>query len=439
MLQWSVPQRTLYHEGVMFSRMCGVLWVGLLMAQPAADPAATARKALDLLLGQKNADLIPMLAPQAKANFTETALGKISAETQAWGAVEKIGDPAVRKLGAVSVVTIPVKFAKQNINYQFGVSEAGQITAIFRAPAPPEWQRPVYSKPDAFREREVTMAQGEFKMPGTLTVPVGAAKAPGVVLVPTAGPMDRDDTVGAIKVFKDLAEGLASRGIVVLRYDKRTRLYPSVQRSPNYTVEKETIDDAVAAVALLRSQPEVNPQKVFVLGYGMGGYLAPRIAAADGKLAGMILMAANARPLEDVLLEQAIYLGASGKRMEDIKAGVAKVKAVDPADTDAPPMLGLPATYFISLKDYYPVGDARKLAVPILILQGDRDFEATAKADLSLWKTGLGSRKDAAFHEYPALNHLMVAGEGRSTDEEYRNPGHVAPEVIDDIAKWVAQ
>jgi len=423
----------------MFFRVWSVFWVGLLMAQPASDPAGIARKALDLLLGQQSADLIPMLAPQAKATFTPAALGKLRAEIQALGAVEKIGDPSTRKLGPVSVVTIPVKFASQNINFQFGVSEAGQITAIFRAPAPPEWQRPAYSKPEAFREREVTVGEGEFKLPGTLSVPAGGKRVPGVVLVATAGPQDRDETIGGVKDFKDLAEGLASRGIAVLRYEKRTRQYPSVARSPNYTVEKETVDDAALAAALLRSQPEVNPQKVFVLGHGMGGYLAPRIAAADGKLAGLILMAANARPLEDVLLEQAIYLGATGRRLEEIKLGVAKVKALDPADTDAPPMLGLPATYIISLKDYDPVGDALKLGLPILILQGDRDFEATAKDDLSLWKTGLASRKDAAFREYPTLNHLMVAGEGKSTGEDYRIPGHIAPEVIDDIAKWVAQ
>jgi alpha-beta hydrolase superfamily lysophospholipase len=423
----------------MFFRVWSVFWVGLLMAQPVADPAGIARKALDLLLGQKSADLIPMLAPAAKATFTEAALVKLGAEVQSWGAVEKIGDPSTRKIGTASVVTIPVKFASREINFQFGVSEAGQITALFRAPAAPQWQHPAYSKPEAFHEREVTVGEGEFKLPGTLTVPAGGTRVPGVVLVPTAGPQDRDETIGGVKDFKDLAEGLASRGIAVLRYEKRTRQYTGVSRSPNYTVEKDTIEDAVLAAALLRSQPEVNPQKVFVLGHGMGGYLAPRIAAADGKLAGLILVAANARPLEDVLLEQAIYLGATGKRLDDIKEGVAKVKALDPADTDAPPMLGMPATYIISLKDYDPVGDLRKLAVPILILQGDRDFETTAKSDLSLWKTGLASRKDAAFREYPTLNHLMVAGEGKSTGEEYRNAGHIAPEVIDDIAKWLAQ
>ena len=74
----------------------------------------------------------------------------------------------------------------------------------------------------------------------------------------------------------------------------------------------------------------------------------------------------------------------------------------------------------------------------MLILQGERDFQATMK-DFALWKAGLAARKDVVFHSYPALNHLFVAGEGKSTEAEYRKPGHVAPEVIDEIAKWLGK
>jgi len=115
----------------------------------------------------------------------------------------------------------------------------------------------------------------------------------------------------------------------------------------------------------------------------------------------------------------------------------AKVKTVDTADEDAPPVLGMTATYVISLKDYDAAGEAKKVTAPILVLYAGRDFEVTAK-DFDLWKAGLAGRKDATFREFPALNHLMVAGEGKSTDAEYRKAGHVAPEIVDEIAKWVA-
>src|SRR5664279_3122994 len=181
--------------------------------------------------------------------------------------------------GPNSIVVFPVKFATQNINFRIIINSAGLVAGIFQLPGGVNWQRPEYSKPDMFREREVTVGEGEWKLPGTLTVPVGAGPFPAVALVHGSGPNDRDETVGGAKVFKDLAEGLASRGIVVLRYEKRTLQYRSrIAAIKNYTVEEETVEDAVNAVTLARKQPEINGGRVFVLGHSLGGYLAPRIA-----------------------------------------------------------------------------------------------------------------------------------------------------------------
>ena len=112
------------------------------------------------------------------------------------------------------------------------------------------------------------------------------------------------------------------------------------------------------------------------------------------------------------------------------------MKALDPADADAPSILGMPASYLLDLKGYDPAAQAKKLTIPILILQGERDFQVTMK-DFGMWKAALGTRKDVTLQSFPTLNHLFVAGQGKSTEVEYRKPGHVAPEVIDVIAKWV--
>jgi dienelactone hydrolase len=259
------------------------------------------------------------------------------------------------------------------------------------------------------------------------------------VLVHGSGPNDRDETIFATKVFKDLAEGLASHGIAVLRYEKRTKLYGArVAGMQNFTVDDETVTDAARALALLRTQKEVNPQRVYMLGHSLGGYVSPRIAEEDGKLAGIVVLAGNARPIEDLIVEQAEYLGMPAKQLEGLKAQAARVKALESADADAPKVMGMPVSYLLDLKGYDPVAAAKKLTVPMLFLQGERDFQVTTK-DLALWKTGLAGRKDVTFKTYPALNHLFVAGEGKSTEAEYRKPGHVAPEVIDDIAKWMGQ
>jgi hypothetical protein len=398
----------------------------LLLAQPAQDPAALGRKALDLLLAGNYPDLSQMFTADMKKALPEEALAKIGAQIKSWGAVEKIGDPSPRQVGPNTILDFPSTFASHNIIFRFIVNRDGLVAGMFQLPGETTWQRPAYSKPDSFRERDVTVGDGQWKLSGTLTL-----------LVHGSGPNDRDETVGGTKVFKDLAEGLASRGVVVLRYEKRTRQYSAAMAAlANFTVEQETEEDAIKAAALLRAQPEVNPKRVFVLGHSLGGYVAPRIAEQDGKLAGLIVLAANVRPMEDLVVDQAEYLGVSADNLKTAKAVAAKIKTLEPGDEDSPPVMGVPVAYWLDLKGYDPAALAKKLALPMLILQGERDFQVGMK-DFALWKAAVGASKGVTMRTYPTLNHLFVAGEGKGTEAEYRKPGHVAPEVIDDIAKFV--
>ena len=427
----------------MFSRALRILlWLPPLLAmslgaQTAADPAARARQATDLLLSEKYADLIQMFTPDMQKALPEPTLAKLGAQIKTFGAVKSVGDPQPRKMGANTVVVIPVKFASQNVNYQWAVTPAGLLAGMVPLPGPLDWQRPEYSKPDSFKERDVTVGEGAWKLPGTLTVPNGAGPFPAIVLVPGTGPNDRDETVGAVKVFKDLAEGLASRGILVVRYEKRTRQYSAKMAGlAKLTVGEETADDAAAAAALLRKQPEVDPKRVYVLGHDLGAYVAPRIAEEDGKLAGLVILAGNVRPLEDVIVDQAEYLGVKDKQLEGVKAMQAKVKKLEVGDEDGPAVMGMPVYYWVDLKGYNPAEKAKTLGLPMLILQGERDFQVNMK-DFALWKAALGGSKGVVMKSFPSLNHLFVTGEGKSTTAEYSKPGHVAADVVNEIARFV--
>ena len=157
-------------------------------------------------------------------------------------------------------------------------------------------------------ERDTAVVTGKIRLPATLAIPSDASHAPGIVLVHGSGPNDRDETVGANKPFRDLAHGLAERGIVVLRYDKRSKVAPLSFMGRPFTVDDEVVDDALSAAALLRGLPEVDPARVVVLGHSLGGMLAPRIGERDTALAGLVILAGATRPLTDMLEEQIAYM-----------------------------------------------------------------------------------------------------------------------------------
>ncbi len=205
--------------------------------------------------------------------------------------------------------------------------------------------------------RSPLFGTGQWALPATLTMPVGSGPVPAVVLVHGSGPGDRDATVGQIKQFKDLALGLASRGIAVLRYDKRTRVHANLMRDlAGLTVKDETIDDAIAAVQVLRSTSGVDPNRIVVLGHSLGGMLVPRIAAAGPPVAGFVVMAGAARPIQQAVVEQARYLAqADGAisaeeqaQINQIEQVMARVAALRPSDASNPERIfGAAASYWL--------------------------------------------------------------------------------------------
>lgn len=297
--------------------------------------------------------------------------------------------------------------------------------------------------PEGVTQREVTVGADGWPLPGLLTLPDGDGPFPAVVLVHGSGPHDADETIFGNKPFRDLAHGLAAHGIGSLRYVKRSKEHGArlAREHAEITVEAEAIADAAAAVRWLRAQPQVDAGRIFVLGHSLGAMLAPRIGRSAPETAGLILLAANARPLENLVVEQVRYLapsqGITDAQIAEFEAQRDRVKALVRGEAvDGPLLLNVPASYWRDLSAYDPIAAAKSLDRPMLVLQGERDYQVTM-ADFALWKQALGDRPNVTLKSYPALNHLFVAGEGPSLPIEYLKPGHVDTQVIADIAQWI--
>ena len=370
------------------------------------------------------------------------------------GKLQSIGAPSVRKTDTTDAAVLPAKFEKADWILTLAFDADGKITSLrftptslgggaaaSSAPPPPEFRAPPYANPGKFKDSEVKVGSAPWVLPGTLSMPAGKGPFPGVVLVHGSGPHDRDETVGGTKVFRDLAWGLASQGVAVIRYEKRSKAHGDKVGSAPVTVKDEIVDDAVAAANLLRATKGVNPRRIVVLGHSQGGAMVPRIAAADGKLAGVISLAGSTRPIHALIDDQLDYLVANGAAQEadvaPMREEAQRIRDLDPAKT--PPterILGAPPAYWLDLRGYDPGATARENGIPILVLQAGRDYQVTGK-DLDGWKKGLDGASFATFHTFPKANHLFVFGEGKSLPAESLVSGNVAGEVVNLIAKWV--
>lgn len=372
----------------------------------AADHREVADAAFDALLSRDFAALAESFSPEMTA-AAQGLSGTLGPTLDALGPLrgDRPEPEAISRQGN-DLFMYPAQFQRRGMTVIITVNAAAEVAGLFLTPP----------QPDPVQPGELAVRTGDIELPATLAVPGGEGPFPALVLVHGSGPGDRDETVGANAPFRDLAEGLAARGVATLRYVKRTRQSPL---SPLSTVQDEVIDDALSALARARSQPGIDPERVYLLGHSLGAYLAPRIAKDDPAIAGVIMLAGNVRPILEIAAEQLEYLNAPPERLQQLRGG-------------APP------SYWEDLEAYDPVATARQLEMPVLILQGERDYQVTM-TEFGLWQSGLEGYGDVTFTSYPKLNHLFLEGEGPSVPAEYDRPGRIPDYVFGDIADFVAR
>lgn len=294
----------------------------------------------------------------------------------------------------------------------------------------------------------------KYPLNGVLSLPQNASeKVPAVVLVHGSGVADKDETIGANKPFRDIAEYLPTKGIAVLRYDKRTFVYGKQMLKEDFgklSVEQETIEDAIFAADMLKNDDRIGTDRVYILGHSLGGMLAPRIDAEGGNFAGIIIFAGSPRSLSDIMLGQSEdLLGQLGKLLQIIavkqfaalKKKFDAVPAMTVEQAQKTKIFGKTYAWYFKEMNEHPVSDYLSvIKKPVLILQGEKDFQVTVEKDFNRYRQICADKPNIEFQLYSGLNHLFmksVYGTVKEYKKEYKTPGMVDPGVLKDIAEWI--
>ncbi|MCI8564877.1 MAG: alpha/beta fold hydrolase [Lachnospiraceae bacterium] len=303
----------------------------------------------------------------------------------------------------------------------------------------------------------------DYPLAGTLTLPEGGEPPAVVIFVHGSGSSDRNESINGNAPFRDIAWGLAERGIASIRYDKRYYTYPQAAADQDaLTIEAEVMQDVDAAIALAMNDPRLDSRRVYVLGHSLGGMLAPAIADAHPDLAGIVSMAGSLRPLWDIVYDQnqeaaqAVRPSLSEEESRQLDKQLALVEAdrdtlrqlsengqladlsLLPQDISPDAVFfGIPLSYWSSLERFCGARLLEHISMPILILQGDADFQVYPDTDYTLWQSALAGRENVVFHLYAGLNHLMMPTQGRRDLSEYAVKNTVSEEVIADIADFI--
>ena len=300
---------------------------------------------------------------------------------------------------------------------------------------------------------KIVVGEGtEYPLNGLLTLPDGAASPlPAVVMVHGSGPSNMDEKVMKLTPFKDLAEGLSKRGVASVRYDKRTFVHGRKMAKTCPTVKEETIDDALLAVALLKKDPRIDPERIYILGHSMGAMLAPRIDAEGGDVKGLILMAGTPCRLEEVVLRQLKQSSGGNpilKRIIGLEYRIFAKKfdglyQMPDEEAKKKKFAGNLSLYYFKEMGQKTAADylleSRK---PALILQGGKDFQVLAEDDFRRFRELLAGRENTIFRLYPDLNHIFVKGiydDILKASKEYKVERHIGDEVMDDIAAFIQE
>ncbi len=346
-----------------------------------------------------------------------------------------------------SIALIVAEYENNGLKITLTFSDEMEIVGIFFSYETIE-KDPVSN--DLFEELTIEIGE-ENPLQGVLTIPKTEDKPPVVIMVSGSGAQDMDSAIYHNKPFEDIAEGLAELGIASLRYDDRYFTYPEMatELGVDINFEDEILNDVSQAIELINSHELVDNSKIYVMGHSLGGMLTPAIAHQNDSVTGIISVAGSLRPLYEISYDQNMAIDLTQfdddtkkvveEQLEQVEIDIEILRGDLSDIPNSQVLMGLPAGYQKSAKEFAGENFIDEVQIPILVLQGEEDFQIISEVDFVLWQETLAGRENATTILYPNLNHLMMTSNGKSDLSEYEIKGNVSQEVIDDIAEFVLE
>lgn len=368
---------------------------------------------------------------------------------------------AVTIAGTISGTTYSANFTQGNIELPLVMDRTSTSATICRK------QEPLPPYPYHTEEVKFPSVDSGVELNGTLTLPKESGKYPAVVLVSGSGTQNRDEELLGHKPFKVIADYLTRQGIIVLRYDDRefaSKKYEGAT-SRNYA------NDALGAVAFLKSHGSVDIERIGIIGHSEGGTIA-FMCAAESKdidfivsLAGMTvagdkcLMAQNRRAIAaagfsteiqqkslDVI--QTIFNETKHRELADIQQSAKEIVAEaltqhSAKDIPQPLIANFEQTlhsmtawmkFFLS---YDPIGDIKRIKCPVLALNGSLDVQVLADDNLNVLKSAPNLQKLLTAKKYEGLNHLFQPCATGDPSEYATIETTISEEVLSDMTNWI--
>jgi uncharacterized protein len=428
------------------------LCFGSSLAQLPREAAERSERLLQDLQAGKWAQASYLLSADLRQKIDSAQLEVIWQGLQvAQGELQKVGELVYRERNQQQFYYRQLDFIKSSVRLELQFNARWEITALRLQPLSDEqlYLPPAYDHPEKYQEYSMRIKHDSIVLPAILTLPKGCQACPVLLLLHDMGPQDKDHSIGPTKMFRDLAVGLAAEGVASLRYDKRTFRYgPELMADLRVLqLENEVLEDALAALQLLRTVSEIDTQRIHLLGLGFGGMLAGTVASRSPlPIQSILAVGSSPRPLPDQLLDQYIQLLSAEMPFADMQAAVQqlerqtqlaksmKLSSEMPADSLP---LQLPAPYWLHLQKFDAVAGYWQTNARVWFLRGANDYQSQS-IDLQQWEMRLLGRNKVTFSALPQLNHLLMpAAATVSPSKAYQKQNNVDAAAIKAISDWL--